>query len=291
MLILEGTSGNSIGRNVAMLGGFSYSAVESKIFPDGESHIKIPKSDEKSVAIVQSAYAPQDKHILELFFMADGLRERGCEKIIAIIPYLAYARQNKRFKDDDVVGMSTVMRLLKESGVGTVITVEPHRYEAMKMFNGRSVVVDVSEAISKAMMAETDKPVILSPDKGGVERAKKVAGFIGCEYDYVEKERNYDTGAVSTKGPISKDLRGKDVVIVDDVISTGGTIEQAASMAREAGAARVIAAAAHLVMAGNAYERILSSGVSALYGTNTIPYGKAKTIDISEHILKALLSL
>ncbi len=291
MLIIEGTSGNLIGKGLARLGNFNYAAVESRIFPDGESYIKMPRLDEKSVAIVQSAYAPQDKHLLELLFMASELREHGCDEIVAIIPYLAYARQNKRFEDNEAVGISTLMKLINSSGVDSIITVEPHRYEIMKMFAGKSKIVEMSEAISLAIKNGIEKPVILSPDKGGIERAKKVADITGCSYDYIEKARDYATGEVSAKASVSEDLRGRNVAIVDDIISTGGTVEQAARIAKSCGSNRVIAAAAHLVMANGAYERIRNAGVSELYGTNTIPYNSAKLIDISEYVLRALNEL
>ena len=292
MMILEGPASNGIGIQVARALGASHAVVEHKIFPDGESYIKIPQfPEDDTVAVVQSTYAPHEKHLIELLFMIDALKEIGIRHICAVVPYLAYVRQNKMFTAREAVSINTVMRLLNESGAESLVTVEPHRYDVVSLFEGKAEMVDPTEEFADALSGKLENPFVIATDSGDMVRAKKLADLLDCDVDYIEKERDPKTGKVSAMNSLKSDLKEKDVVIFDDVISTGGTIELAAKMASSSGANMIFAAASHLVMAGNAYERIIGAGVSKIYGTNTIPFAHAKTVDISGKIAKAIKSV
>lgn len=292
MIVLEGPAGNGMGKKVAERLGVKCFEVMHKLFPDGESYVKMPAMPKgEAVVLVQSTYAPQDKHIIELLLMADELREMGAERISAVIPYLAYVRQNKSFTYQEAVSIRTVMRLLNDAGIGSLVTVEPHRYDVVSHFKGRAKIVDPSAAFAKAISPKAKDPFVIATDEGDVERAKKLAGMLGCGYDYIEKERDLVTNAVRVKNAMKSEIGGKSAVIFDDVISTGGTVELAAKMALSRGASKVFAGAAHLIMAGNAYERIMNAGVSEIYGTNTMPFPKAEMVDVSGEIADALKEL
>lgn len=289
MIILDGPSGNGIGKNISKILKMPYASVEYKIFPDGESYIRIPTlPKDDSVVVVQSTFAPQEKHILELVFIADTLKKMGVRQITAVIPYLAYTRQNKSFRENESVGINSVARLLKDSGIDSIVTVEPHTNEIKSVFGAKVKILGTSELFAKALAKVVSNPFVISTDKGDLERAKSLAKLLKCDYDFIEKERDIRTNEVRAKTPIKSDLNGKEAIIFDDVISTGGTIELAARLASSKGAKKIIVAAAHLVMAGDAYERIVNAGVKEIYGTNTVPFPKAKIIDISEEIAKAL---
>lgn len=291
MIILEGPAGNGIGLGVSKSLKSSYCSVEHKLFPDGESYIKIPKlPDGDSVAVVQSTYFPHEKHLIELLFMIDALKEMGIKHITAVVPYLAYVRQNKMFTAREAVSINTVMRLLSESGAESFVTVEPHRYDVVSLFEGRAEIVDPTEAFAEALSGNVKDPFVIATDGGDMVRAKKLADLLDCESDYIEKERDPVTGKVSAISGLHSDLTKKDVVIFDDVISSGSTIELAARMASSKGANRIIAAASHLVMAGDSYERIMKAGVSELYGTGTVPFKHAKIVDISGMIAEVIRS-
>ena len=292
MIIIDGPAANGMGEKIATKLGARHFKTIHKTFPDGESYIKMPKLPRGGEAIVvQSTYSPQDKHLMELFFMADALNEMGFERITAVVPYLAYVRQNKSFTENEAVSIKMVMHLLNSSGISTLVTVEPHRYDALLGFKGKTKIIDPSAAFAREISANTKRPFVIATDEGDMGRAERLAGLLGCESDYIEKERNLVTNEVSVKREMKKEIRGRDAVIFDDVISTGGTIELAAKMASSMGASKVIAAAAHLIMAGNAYERIASAGVSELYGANTIPFPKAHAVDVSGEIAEALKDL
>ncbi len=288
MIILEGSAGNGIGSELGRLLDVEYHKAESKIFPDGESYIKLPEV-EGDIVIVQSTYAPQDKHLMELMLMADAVKPNA-SSITAIVPYIAYARQNMAFRSGEVVSAKASLRFLHKSGIDSLITVEPHKYDIMSYFEGKSEIVEVSGLISDALKKVVNNPIILAPDKGGSSRAEKVAEKFGCDCKYVEKKRDYETGEISVSSSLD-DLSGKDVIIVDDMISTGGTIAAAAKEARKSHAKSVFVAAAHLLMVGEAYSKIKNAGVDRLFGCNTIPYEKADMMDTSELIAGKLKNI
>lgn len=289
MIVIDGPAGNGIGQKIAASLNLRYIKTESQIFPDGESKIRIadmPKSEE--AIIVQSTYFPQDKHVMELLFIADELTEKGVKNIIAVVPYLAYARQNKRFLLGETLSINTIMKLLNSFGINSLITVEPHKYEVVSKFKGHSKIVETDEAFAGYMSRKTKEPFIISPDKGAIKSAEKIASLLKCEYSYVDKKRDPATGALLVSSDFVADLKGKDAIIVDDMISTGGTIEQAALMVKSKGPKSITVFGVHLLMVNDAYERIKKAGVDQLIGTNTVPYEKAKIIDISKEITDAI---
>lgn len=290
LIILEGPAGNGIGKGIAKELGVKCLDIEHRLFPDYESYIRIPKMPkDDTVVVVQSTYAPQEKHLMELLFIIDTLKEIGIKNIIAVIPYLAYVRQNKSFSNQESISINTVIRLLNDSGVKALITVEPHKKEALSHFKGKIGIIDSSSAFADVLSKSVPNPFIIATDKGDIERAKSLSKLLKCGLDYIEKERktSYEVRAVST---IKSDLKGKDVIVFDDMISTGGTVELAAKIAHSKGAKKVIAAASHLLMVGEAREKLKRAGVSEIYGLNTVPYD-AKVIDISKDIAEEVKRL
>ena len=285
MMVVEGPAGNGIGKGVAERLAAQHVHAEHKLFPDGESYIRMPKlPEDDTVIVVQSTYAPSEKHLMELLFMIDALKENDTERIVAIVPYLAYARQNKIFREGEAASIGTVMNIIGRSGAEALITVEPHRRDVMSLFGGKHGVVEPSSAFAAVLAKETKAPFVVATDSGDMERAGKLASLLDCDYDYIEKERDTETGKVRAVSTLSGNVSGKDVVIYDDMISTGGTIELAARAAASGGAGKIVAAAPHLIMAGNAYQRITDAGVSELYGTRTVPFTNAHMVDISKEI-------
>ncbi len=292
MLVLEGPAGNGIGFGIARALGTECRSVAHRHFPDGESYIRVPHVPRgEEVVVVQSTYAPQDKRIVELLFIIDALRRVGAGSITAVVPYLAYARQNKVFLEGEAAGADVIMRLLSESGAEALVTVEPHDTSMISKFDGRSAIVDPVGLFAPAIVKDVKSPVVIATDKGDRKRAERLAVLLGCACKHVEKRRNLKTGDVSAANELGDGLGEREAVIFDDMISSGGTVELTARMAAAEGCGRIVAAASHLIMADDAYERIKNAGVSKIYGLNTVPFGKAVTIDVSDTIAKALVSL
>jgi ribose-phosphate pyrophosphokinase len=295
MLIIEGPAGNGIGRKIASKLGFDLLETRHKVFPDGESEVGIEGPVKgKDVLIVQSTYPSQDKRLIELLLLADDAKKQGAKSIGAIVPYLAYARQDKKFEGkNNTVSINTILNLMNFAGITTLVTVSPHSAESLSAFNGVvktvNAVTSLANELKKSMNEKSKNDFfVLAPDEGASNTAKQFAKVIGCGHAHIDKQRDRLTGEISVLNTPKCDLKGKEVIVVDDLISTGGTVAQAARFAFDNGASRVIVAASHLLMAEDAYEKIKASGVSELYGTNTIPFSKAHMADISGAIAEVL---
>lgn len=290
MLVVEGPSGNGIGRSVAPLLGCDFVESRHALFPDGESEVGIVGLVKgNDLLLVQSTYPMQDKRLVELLLLADCAKKHGARSIGAIIPYLAYMRQDRLFEGKgNAVSINAVLEMLSFAGVTSLITVAPHNFESLSAFKGSVTVVDAAVPLAEEVKKDVENPFVLAPDEGAMDLARRFAEVLGCDYAYIEKRRDKQTGEVDILKEPKADLKGKEVIVVDDMISTGGTIAQAAKFAHSGGASSVIAAAAHLLMVSNAYDRIKEAGINAIYGTNTVPYGRAHMVDISDAVAAAI---
>ena len=252
--------------------------------------VRVPdESDGNEVVIVQSTYAPQERHLFELILIADYLKEMG-RSITAVVPYLGYARQDKSFVHGESVSVHTVLNMMTGAGISTLVTVNPHKEESLRHFAGKVAVVNAVIPLSRRVKAELDNQLVLAPDMGGLELAKRASAEIGCDYAYIEKKRDQN-GNVSMISAHGDNFAGKNVVVFDDIVSTGSTIELAAHYAYSQGAKTVSVAAVHLVMAGDAYERLRRARIDRIFGTNTIPCKEAKVVDVSGEIASVLAML
>ncbi|ACP35283.1 ribose-phosphate pyrophosphokinase [Sulfolobus islandicus L.S.2.15] len=291
MIIIGGTATNGIDESLSKILSIPLVKVESKIFPDGESYIRVPSSiRNEEVLLVQTTDHPQDKHLIELFLIAETIRDLGAKKLTAVVPYLAYSRQDRRFKDGEAVSIKTILHILGEIGVNGLLVVEPHKPEELSYFKGELKIVHPYHQISRKIKEIVEDPFILAPDRGALDRARKIAEEISVPYSYIEKERDRTTGEVRIKEAPNINLKGKDVVLIDDIISTGGTIVQATRLAYSLGARSVTAVAVHLLLVGDAKERLREAGVKTLIGTNTINIKDKDiiTIDVSQSIALSL---
>ncbi len=223
-------------------------------FPDGELYVRVM---EREGVVVGSINSNDD--LIALIFALDVL-----DKAKAVVPYMGYARQDKVFQEGEAVSIKIVAEML-ESRAEEVVTVNIHSNEAASHFK-RLMNLDAMPLLGE-YFAEKDV-VMVSPDKGSVERVKIAAKHAGCEWDYMEKRR-IDAETVEIT-PKSIDVEGKDVVIVDDIISTGGTVVEAAKILYRLGAKSVIAACVHAVLAENAAIKLFNAGIKDIVATDTI---------------------
>jgi ribose-phosphate pyrophosphokinase len=284
MIVVGGSASNGLDISLSRALGANLVNVETSKFPDGEIKVRIPEFDDNKVVVVQSTYYPQEKNLFELLLIAEALREKRVN-ITAVVPYLAYARQNRSFAQGEAASVNVVLDLLSAAGVQKLITVNPHKSGPLMRFKGKVCIVNAIGTLAERAMKDFEAPVVLAPDKGGLGIAKKAASTMGCDYTYIEKARDA-YGSVSIKKTHEHDFRDKDVMIFDDIISTGGTIEQAARFAYDNGAKTVSAVGVHLVMAYGAYERLKKVGVLKIFGSNTMPFEHAEIVDIAPDIAK-----
>ena len=291
MIIIGGTATNGIDERVSRLLNLKLIKVEHKVFPDGESYIRIPEQiNDKEVVLIQSLYPPQDKHLVDLFLIVETLADMKIEKINVVAPYLAYSRQNRRFKEGEAVSVKTVLNLIRKSGATSLAVVEPHHYEELEYFDGETRVIDPIPDIGKAISEKTRQPLVLAPDKGALNRAKRLAEILNTDYTFIEKERDLNTGEVRVKNLPELKVNGRDVVLIDDIISTGGTMVQAISMVKKQGAKNVYVSAVHGLFVGDAYPKLIQAGASEVIITNTIPQdpSKVSVVDVSDAIARTI---
>ncbi|AEA47616.1 ribose-phosphate diphosphokinase [Archaeoglobus veneficus] len=255
MRIIAGTSSPLLAKRIADELNVPLAKTTFKRFPDGELYVKVEDVDNE-VIVVQSVTSNDDLVCLMLLF--DALE--SCD-ITAVVPYMGYSRQDRKFFDGEAISIRAVARLI-ESYANKVISVNLHSREAASHFR-KLEEVDAMELIGEHYRDED--VVMISPDFGSLERVKRAAKAAGCEFDYLEKRR-IDAEHVEIT-PKSLDVEGRRVVIVDDIISTGGTIVEAAKALR---AEKVEAACVHAVLASNALNKLYAAGVARVVATDTI---------------------
>ena len=278
-MFVIGSGGKHLEGELRELGG-EIIEVELKKFPDGEKYVRVLGSGSEA-AVVSSTFAPQDEKIVELLLIGDALRERGFKKLRAVVPYFAYSRQDRVTKEGEPVSVRAVMKAL---GIyyDELYIFDLHNPETLKYFPGKGVNVSPARVIADYFREKLGDGIVLAPDKGARERARAVAQELGLEYSHFEKRRISPTEVEMR--PVDIDVNGKNVLIVDDIISTGGTMVKAAQILRKLGAERIFVGVTHGVFAEGAIERV-SGAVDELAVTNTIPTPVSK-ISIVPEILR-----
>ena len=288
MIVIPGTSSQILGLKIADRIGAKIIAITFKEHPDGEIYVRIEDVvDGNHVVIVQSTCSPQNRNLLELFFLVDAAKDMGASKVTAVVPYLAYARQDKRFKKGEAISIKTISNLLEKVGVDEIYTVDIHSKKAIEQFRIPLVDLSAMPLIGKLLKdMGVENPLIVAPDDGAIHLAEKVVSSIGGEFVSFDKFRDRDTGEITMKGK-AMPVRGREVAIVDDIISTGGTMAKAIEIIKSQGAKRIFAACTHPLLIGNARFRILKAGAELIIGTDSIP-SDVSCISVADLIAGAL---
>jgi ribose-phosphate pyrophosphokinase len=288
MKIILGPASTALGEKIAQLTGLEKVPVAHRMFPDGESYVRLEgKVQNEHVAIVQTTGMAQDTRLMQLAFMADAAKRNGASKVTAVVPYLAYARQDKMFLQGEVISIETVARMLQAAGVDALVTVNIHAESALSRFPFPAENLSAIPLLAEYFMQKgCEKAFALSPDKGAMYIAEQAQAVLGGEAGHLDKQRDRHTGQI-TQTAEGLNVRGKTVVIFDDIISTGGTIVGAAKILKEQGAARIFTACVHPVLVGDAEKRILNAGVEEIVGTDSVPSHVSK-VSLAPLIAKAL---
>jgi ribose-phosphate pyrophosphokinase len=287
LIVVGGSASPKLAARVAKLLKCPLVKPVLKRFPDGELYLRFPHDIAREHAvIVQSTPHPQNDNLIELLLMLDTAKDLGASEVTAVVPYLAYARQDKRFQPQEAVSLHTVLRLLKAVGASKLLTVDIHEEKSVRgspiSIKNLSAMPLLGKHLGRLGLKD---PAVLGGDQGAKERARMVAEEMGATYDYLEKKRVTPT-RVTTK-PKSLKVEGRDVIIVDDIISTGGTMVTAAKILKRQGARRIYVACTHGILAGDSPQKLRAAGVEKIIATDTIER-KESSVSIAPLIAQAL---
>lgn len=254
--------------------------VTTERFPDGELLTSVPETETDSAVIVAST-TTSDDHI-ELLQLQDALRESGVGEITTVIPYMGYGRQDSAFEAGQPVSVRAVARAIS-TGTDRVLVVSPHEERCLEFFSVPATALSGASVLADPL-SELTNPVFLSPDEGAVQIAAQVREAYGeGEVDYFEKVRHSGSDVEIT--PSDVEVEGRDVVIADDIVATGSTMSEAIAALEKP--KRVFVTCVHPMLAGNARTKLAKSGVTAIYGTDTIERAESE-ISVAPVIAEAL---
>ncbi|HSA07230.1 MAG TPA: ribose-phosphate pyrophosphokinase [Candidatus Gastranaerophilales bacterium] len=271
--LFSGRAHHSLAEDIATHLGISLGIMQIKNFSDGEIYVRIQESIRgDDVFIVQSLCDPVNRNLVELLIMLDAFKRASAKTITAVIPYYAYARQDRKTSGREAISAKLVADLIATAGATRVLAVDLHTGQLQGFFSTLVDHVQVEPVLINYISGKGYDPnelVIVSPDAGGVERARKVAKQLVCPIAIVDKRRQAHNLAEVEN--LIGDVKGKTAILVDDMIDTAGTICEASNLLIKEGAKEVFVCAAHAVFSGPALERLEKSVIKEVIVSNTIP--------------------
>lgn len=283
-VIISDNRNSSLAKNISLDLNVPYMNADLRVFADGESKIRLDNVAKKNCIIIHSTYPPTDQHLMQLFMIIYKCKQDGASDICVVNPYLAYARQDKVFVNGEIATINLIGRILASLGTTKLVTIDMHSPGSL---NYSFEIVDLSAIPSLASYVKKNitlnKPIVISPDEGGIQRAKKFAGVIGIDMLSLIKTRDRFTGDVSISLSDQQPLENRDALIVDDMISTGNSIVKATEILKKNNIGNVYVFCTHALLLDDAKEKLLKAGIKEIISTNSVPNKFAK-VDLSSVI-------
>jgi ribose-phosphate pyrophosphokinase len=281
--IFSGNANPALAQEIADHLGVSLGIANVKRFGDGETNVEITESVRGAdVFVIQPTCYPTNDNVMELLIMIDALSRASATRITAVVPYYGYARQERKVRAREPITAKLIANLITTAGAHRLVAMDLHAPAIQGFFD-----IPVDHLPAAPILADyfvkkkLDNLCVVSPDIGGVGRARNFAELVDASLAIVDKRRAEP--GVSEVMHVIGDLKGKNVVMIDDIIDTGGTIVQAAAKLKEQGAVRVFACCTHAVFSDDAVENLQNSEIEEVVVTNTIPVAQ-KTLDSKIHI-------
>ncbi len=283
-VILSGTNTRALARRVAKLCKIPYADIFHNHFPDGESYLKLPNVKGKEVIIVLTMYPNPNESALEAMFTIHTARDLGAKKVTIVAPYLAYMRQDKMFHPGECVSAHVLPTLLQAD---RLLAIDPHLHRIKhlrNLFHGRAKELTANDILATYLKKNYPDAVLCGPDEESSQWAARIAASIGLESIILRKHR-YSPRKVRVVLHADHKIKGKEAVIVDDMISTGHTIAEAAKLLRKLGATSVVTVCVHGLFVGKALSLLKKAGIKEIVCTNTVKSRYAR-IDIAPLIAR-----
>ena len=291
--VFTGTAHPKLAQDICAHMGVPLGAASLEPFPDGEINLKL-ECDVRGadVFVVQPTCPPVHENLFELLSFADCLRRASADRITAVIPYYGYARKDRKDEGRVPINAKLVANLLIAAGYSRVVAIDLHAAQIQGFFD-----IPVDHLFARPVIIEhvrqlgIDKPIVVSPDVGGVKLARAYAKDLNCDLAIIDKRRI--SGDTTVIEHIIGDVKGRDVVLVDDMVSTGGSIVDAARIVKQKGANSAFIVATHAVLAGKAVERLNQSEVEKILFADTIPLPEShierlETVSIAQLLARAI---
>ncbi len=287
--VIAGKSSEDLARRLSRKINATLVKSQVRVFADGESKITLNGDlSKRKTIVVQSIYPPIDTNLVQALSLISKAKEKSSE-VIAVIPYMGYARQDREFLPGEIVTMKVLGKLFKGAGASKIIAVDIHSIIGLKHFTIKiKNVTAIPDLVKYFKKLSLKNPLVVSPDQGGKYRAKEFAKEFGSECIALEKKRDGKTGKVQIKTRNTDEVIGRDLILVDDMISTGGSIIKATQFLKKQKCKKVYVTCTHALLINNAEKKIKKAGVTSVVSTNTIP-GKTSIVDISNTIAKAIV--
>jgi len=289
MKVLTGSAHRQLAERICAYIGVPLGDATVTSFPDGETYVKVNENIRgRDVFIVQPTCPPTNQNLMELLIMVDAVRRASAARITAVIPFFGYARQDRKDQPRVPITAKLIANLLTAAGVNRVLTMDLHAQQVAGFFD---IPVDHLYAapviVRKLQSRDFVNPVVVSPDVGGLKMASAYAENMGAGLAIVAKRRKSatETEAMNVIGEVD----GRDVIIVDDLTETAGTLVSAARALKERGAGRVIACVSHAVISDMGAERLKDSSIQELITTNSVPVRDVAGFQITSLCISELL--
>jgi len=290
LMVFSGNANPALANEIARTLGIPLGNAGVSLFSDGEINIEIRENVRgNDVFVVQPTCAPTNRHLMELILMIDALRRASAGRITAVVPYFGYARQDRRVRSVRVpISAKVVADMLSNAGVDRVLTVDLHAEQIQGFFNCTvDNVYGAPVLLGDIERQNYENLLVVSPDVGGVVRARAVAKQLDCDLAIIDKRR--PSSNQSEVMNLIGEVEGRTCVLVDDIVDTAGTLCKAAEALKKNGATKVVAYSTHAVLSGSAIENIKNSQLDELVVTNSIPLredakkcGKIRTLSLGK---------
>ncbi len=279
MIVVSGSASRSLGRELAKELSCDLVETETRIFPDGEFKVKVNVPEGEEIVVVQSCPPPQARNLLELFFILDACKKSK----VTVIPYLAFSRQDKEFLKGEVVSSKVIAKLLESMGANKILTVDIHSRLVLEFFSSKPLNITAMASLGRHLKNKVTKPTVIAPDENAMKYAEPLRKETNGTSVFFEKRRDRNTGDVAFKFP-KTDVNGKDVIICDDIVSSGSTMIPAIRFAKEGGAKKIYVCVTHALFLDGVIEKLRKEGADEILASDSVERKDVTMVSVAKDI-------